>query len=96
MNTDGLQLARLAFLALNKTERREFLRTFSDPTPTAPATPETDRVVRRGEAARILARSPRAVDRLAADGALRRVMLPGRTRAAGFRLRDVQALIEGR
>jgi hypothetical protein len=33
------------------------------------------------------------VDRLAADGVLRRVTLPGRARAAGFRLHDVQTLI---
>ena len=45
------------------------------------------------EVARRLGRSPRAVDRLAAEGALRKVLLPGRTRAAGFRESDVAALI---
>ncbi len=46
--------------------------------------------------AALLGRSPRLVDLLAASGALQRVCLPGRTRAAGFRRADVVALIEGR
>lgn len=60
------------------------------------AQPIEDRVIRRSEAARILGRSARAVDYLAAQGHLRKVILPGRSRSGGFRLSDVTALIEGR
>lgn len=56
---------------------------------------EPDRIIRRSEAARLLARSPRAVDYLAAAGHLGKVTLPGHARAAGYRLSDVQALIGG-
>ncbi len=68
------------------------LRAGRDPRST-PADGEADRLIRRSEAARLLARSPRSVDHLAAAGVLRRVLLPGRSRSAGFRLSDVRALI---
>lgn len=55
-----------------------------------------NRIIRRVEAARLLARSPRAVDYLAAAGHLQKVTLPGHSRAAGFRLSDVLALISGK
>ena len=61
----------------------------------APAAPTGPRLIRRKEAARMLGTSTRTVDALAADGALARVRLPGRRRAAGFREADVRALIEG-
>jgi predicted DNA-binding transcriptional regulator AlpA len=100
MNSDRLELAKLAFMGLNKTERRQFLATFSEPVQSpatnSPAVPATDRLLRRGEVAAMLARSPRAVDRLAVDGTLPKFTLPGRLRAAGFRLADVQRLIGGR
>lgn len=94
---DRVELARMAFVQLNKTERREFLRTFATEVPVLPAPAESApaRIIRRMEVARRLGRSPRAVDRLAAEGALRKVLLPGRTRAAGFRESDVAALIAG-
>jgi predicted DNA-binding transcriptional regulator AlpA len=95
MSADAVQLAKLAFLGLSKSERREFLRTFTDtPTP-APAAPGPDRILRRGEVARLLARSDRAIDRLAADGILQKVKLPGRRRCCGFRLSDVLSMIGG-
>jgi hypothetical protein len=40
--------------------------------------------------------STRSLDNLAASGVLPKVRLPGRTRAAGFREADVNALINGR
>lgn len=49
----------------------------------------------RKMAASMLGRSPRLIDLLAASGTLKRVTLPGRKRAAGFRKSDVVALIEG-
>ena len=55
-----------------------------------------NRIIRRTEAARLLARSPRAVDYMAAEGLLPKVCFPGRSRGAGFRLSDVQALIGGK
>ena len=64
-------------------------------TPPAPAAPTGPRLIRRKEAARMLGTSTRTVDSLAADGKLARVRLPGRRRGAGFRVADVQALIEG-
>jgi hypothetical protein len=90
---DRVELARMAFLQLNKGERRAFLATFTEATPTTTTEAAPARIIRRMEVARRLGRSPRAVDRLAAEGALRKVLLPGRTRAAGFRESDVAALI---
>jgi predicted DNA-binding transcriptional regulator AlpA len=54
-----------------------------------------DRILRRHEAARLLGRSPKSVDRLAAAGVIQRVTFPGHIRAAGFRLSDVNALVAG-
>jgi len=62
-------------------------------TPQPAAAREDDRIIRRAEAARLLARTTRAVDMLARGGVLKRVRLPGRTRGAGFRLSEVQQLI---
>lgn len=53
------------------------------------------RIIRRGEAARLLSASVRLVDRLTQQGALRKVHLPGRTRAAGFLEADILQLIAG-
>lgn len=59
-----------------------------------PSQPE-ERIVRRLEAARLLARTPRAVDLLAEQGHIQKVRLPGRKRNAGFRMSDLQALVAG-
>lgn len=65
---------------------------------TAPPTAEPlgDRILRRAEVARRLSCSHRAVDRLAVQGALPKIRLPGRVRAAGFKLSDVETLLSGR
>lgn len=94
--SDRVELARLSFLQLNKTERRDFLAQFSGAPVAAHTAPAAPRILRRGEVARMLARSPRAVDRMAVDGILAKVRLPGRPRAAGFRESDVVALIGAR
>ena len=52
------------------------------------------KVVRRKDVAQMFGRSVRFVDMLAQSNELRRVKLPGRTRACGFRLADVIALIK--
>ena len=51
------------------------------------------RLVRRAEAARRLSCSLRTVDSLAASGVLKKRKLPGRVRASGFLLGDIEALI---
>jgi hypothetical protein len=70
---------------------RKAIREAAAPRP--PAAREDDRLIRRAEAARLLARTTRAVDLLARGGVLKRVRLPGRSRGAGFRLSDVQRLL---
>jgi len=52
-------------------------------------------LLRRGEVAKRLSVSLRTVDKLHIQGILKKVRLPGRGRAAGFRLSDVEALIGG-
>ena len=94
MSADNLQLARLAVAGLTRKERVEFLRDLI-PAKEPTAKEQTDRIIRRIEAARILARSTRGIDRLCVEGVLHKVTLPGRTRGAGFRLSDVQALLNG-
>ncbi|HAS82593.1 MAG TPA: hypothetical protein DCS43_07970 [Verrucomicrobia bacterium] len=64
-------------------------------TATAPTTSDAPQILTRKTAAAMLNRSPRLVDLLSAQGILKRVMLPGRTRAVGYRRADVVALIEG-
>jgi hypothetical protein len=51
------------------------------------------RLIRRKDIARILSCSLRLVDRLAQDGILRKLRLPGRLRAAGFVESEVWALL---
>jgi len=57
------------------------------------ATPSKAKIMRRHDVAEALGRSTRTVDNLAAEGLLRRVKLPGRKRACGFRAEDVEALL---
>lgn len=56
--------------------------------------PTAPKVCTRAEAARQLGRSLRLVDSLARRGLIRRVKLPGQTRALGLRADDVGALVE--
>jgi hypothetical protein len=57
--------------------------------------PTLDRIVRRAEAAHLLGRGVKGLDRLVARGALKRVVFPGYRKAAGYRASDVAALIAG-
>lgn len=59
-----------------------------------PATHHPPRLLKRREVARRLGCCPRTVDNLARTGSLRRVLLPGRQRGAGFLESDVTNLIE--
>jgi hypothetical protein len=65
----------------------------ADSTPNVRTEP---RLLRRGEVARRLGCSLRAVDSWTREGILEKVILPGRVRAAGFRETDISALIEGK
>jgi len=51
------------------------------------------RVIRRKEAAHRLACCVRVIDRLAQEGKLKRVRLPGRIRSAGFLESDINQLL---
>jgi hypothetical protein len=72
------------------------LRAGPNPPGTQTADARQPQLIRRDEAARRLACSPRTVDKLGANGVLRRVILPGRQRAAGFLEGDITSLITGR
>jgi hypothetical protein len=61
----------------------------------APAKTREPQILRRSQVAARLGCTTRAVDNFARMGILTRVILPGRTRAAGFRESDVLALIGG-
>lgn len=55
--------------------------------------PQEIRILRRSEVAKRLSISTRGVDRLAKGGVLQRAILPGRSRACGFRSTDIDRLI---
>lgn len=72
------------------------IRNGANPSRAADATVTSEpRLIRRAEVARCLSCSLRLVDRLAKDGVLTKRKLPGRIRAAGFLLSDIEALIAG-
>ena len=55
----------------------------------------TPLVLTRDQAARLLgAKSVRLIDRLSAQGFIRRVLLPGRKRAIGVLREDIEGLVE--
>ncbi len=60
-----------------------------------PAPPDSNRIMRRAEAGRVLGRSARTIDDIAKQGHLKKVYLPGRKRAGGFLAADVFALFMG-
>ena len=64
------------------------------------AQPRTDavtekRILTRREAARRFGRSTRFIDRLAVEGIIRRVKLPGRKRACGFLAEEIERVMDG-
>jgi hypothetical protein len=79
-----------ALLNANNTQLAEVDRVLSGSTKEE----RLDRICRRAEVAKLLGRSVRAVDCLREQKILVPVTMPGRARGAGFRLSDVQALIE--
>ena len=93
MSAANVDLARLAIGQLNRKERVELLREIV-PDRKNPIADE-ERIVRRAEFAKTFSRSTRWADRVAKDGLLKKVTLPGQSRACGFRLSDVQGLLRG-
>ncbi len=57
---------------------------------------QQERIIRRNEAAKRLAVSPRMVDYYGKRGILSRVTLGGQSRASGYRESEIQAIIAGR
>ena len=80
---------RARFLAILRGGLEAGENRFSEP----PGKPTTPRIVRRHEAAQIYGCSLRLIDRLASQGVLRKVRLPGRERAAGFLESELLAVI---
>jgi hypothetical protein len=97
MNSDqARELARLALAALSARDRRALvLELAGRPGQSQSEQPQPARILTRSATADRLGHSTRYVDRLASEGILRRVTIPGRTRAAGFRESDIAALIGG-
>jgi hypothetical protein len=91
MSAQHIELARLALAGLTARERAALLRDLTG----KPEQAQPDRILKRVETAARLSQSLRAVDRLAAQGALHRVRLPGRSRACGFRESEVAQLVGG-
>ncbi len=54
------------------------------------------RLIRRGEAAARVGLTVQSFDRLCRQGAIEKIRLPGRTRAAGVRESDLAVLIAGK
>ena len=85
-----------ADLGISQPDRKQFLnilRNGLEKSANEPQAARVARIVRREEAARMLGMSLRAVDRLTQQKVLRKVRLPGRSRCAGFRESDLQALM---
>lgn len=87
MNSPALQMARLALAALPAAERAALLAE------SAPSLP--DRIVSRGNVADRFNKTTRWVDLQSRRGLLHKVKLPGSSRAVGFRLSEVEALLSG-
>lgn len=94
---DKIELAKLAVCQLNQKERTEFLRLFMPPENQSNSTPAPcHRLLRRAEVAQRMSCSVRNVDRLAKEGVLRKLQLPGRSRASGFLESDLAVLLTGK
>lgn len=91
MNSATLQLARLAVAGLSVQDRKEFIRELVG----QKAEVRAARILRRAEVAVRFGVTLRAVDLWSKKGLLKRRVLPGHTRAAGYLESDVEALMQG-
>jgi len=62
----------------------------------AATVPAEVRIIRRAQVARRMDRSMRSVDLLAKEGILRKIKLPGRSRACGFLESEIEGVIAGK
>ena len=88
---NGYEVAKLAISGLSVRDRQALLRELTGQT----ANLQQDRILRRAQVAKQFNVSLGAVDLWGKQGILKRIKLPGRTRAAGFRESDVAALVAG-
>mgnify|MGYP000979746141 CR=1 FL=1 len=86
-----LEIAKLAFASLGKKDRALLMSELQPST----AVNIEERLIRRKDAADMLACSVRTVENYANEGLIARVKMPGRKRAFGYRYSDVQRLISG-
>lgn len=91
MTVANLQLARLALAGLSAQDRKELIHELVGRKTEVRAA----RILRRAEVAARFSVSLRAVDLWSRKGLIKRRVLPGRTRAAGFLESDVEALMQG-
>ena len=94
---DAVKALLKADPSLTPTDRCVIVGTIRNHGRSAEATPSTTRqgvrILTRAEVAKRFDRSLRFVDKLATEGVLRRVTLPGRVRACGYREADIERLL---
>ena len=94
MRNETLGIVDAALLSdgsVTEAERSRLVKLLRDGLPdTVP-----DRILRRQEVARLLGRSAKAVDRLAAMGVIEKIVFPGCKKSPGYRMSDIKALIAG-
>jgi hypothetical protein len=95
MNSDRIELAKLAFAGLSATERRAFLDFAAPAEPAQPKLQTRPKVLRFSEAARQLSLTTRALRYGLQAAGIEAVSLPGRSRAFGIRASDLDKLIGG-
>ena len=78
---------------LNPADISRIVGVMQAPKQEADQEPEKPRILRRSEVAKRLSVSTRSVDLYTAKGLLRKVKLPGQSRAAGFLESDLNKLI---
>lgn len=88
---NSYEVAKLAINGLSVRDRQALLHELSGQTMVL----QPDRILRRAQVAKQFNVSLGAVDLWGKQGILKRIKLPGRTRAAGFRESDVAALVAG-
>jgi hypothetical protein len=98
MLTTTIDIIRSALRAdqtVEVAERDRIVKFLRKPEKSELAQPSPPKILHRHEVAQRLGRSLRFVDRLARNGLLRKVTIPGRKRAIGFRSGELDALIVG-
>ncbi len=90
--SSNIQLAQMAYGQLSVRDRLEFMRELSGQKTEVRAA----RILRRAEVATRFSVTLRAVDLWSKKGLLKRRVLPGHTRAAGFLESDVEELMHGK